>query len=298
MVLQASNTSTLDNLSHGVTLLGSDVLTLTIGTLIIVANALTILLICIFPNLRSKTNAILASLAVVDLLTALSLTTLRYALQDRPPGCIISYSFITALADASASHLCIVTLERYVAILHPLHYDMYFNKLCLTLCILACWGLFIAVTAIQFILAFAEDSDSLFRECNTFNYPGTFLYIHIIIIVFVTIVFVVTYIRIFGEIKKQHSGPQNTPGSSQKKSVITVLITVGCFMVCWWPYVICLTVGLVIRENKSVPYLLAQILNYAEILVILNSGMNPMIYVIRMEPFRVAYAKLFQCQVC
>lgn len=295
-MIQASNNSTSHNPSNEATSSATNVLNLIIGSFIIAVNALNILLICVFPNLRSKTNVILSSLAVVDVFSALSLITLSYVLHDQRIECLIAYSLVTALTDNSAFHLSIVTLERYVAIMHPLHYDRYFNKLCLTLCILACWGISAIVIALIVIVGFRTD-DSHFIGCKTFNFPSVFIYIHVIIIVFVTIVLIVMYICIFGEIRKQHTQIQPTPGSSPRKGVITLLITVGCFMTCWWPYIICLIVGLAMRKNNNIPNLLEQIMDYSEVLVILNSGMNPIIYVIRMEPFRIAFVKLFQCQL-
>ncbi|NWV19934.1 OLF49 protein, partial [Origma solitaria] len=57
------------------------------------------------------------------------------------PGCFLQMLFFYCLGTCTLFHMAVMSLDRYVAICHPLHYTAIMNKrLCLQL-ILSCWAL-------------------------------------------------------------------------------------------------------------------------------------------------------------
>ncbi|NXX25878.1 OLF49 protein, partial [Nicator chloris] len=57
------------------------------------------------------------------------------------PGCFLQMLFFYCLGACTLFHLAVMSLDRYVAICHPLHYTAIMNnRLCLQL-ILSCWAL-------------------------------------------------------------------------------------------------------------------------------------------------------------
>ena len=106
---------------------------------IIMENVCTIVLMCSHKKLRTKTNYILLSLAVVDCLAGfaplcvaismmLKIIPMRYVCQ------IVTASFGFLVLN-SLLHLSVVTLDCYIAIVYPLHYHIYFSTRRLVGCI-------------------------------------------------------------------------------------------------------------------------------------------------------------------
>ncbi|NWU41661.1 OLF49 protein, partial [Hylia prasina] len=57
------------------------------------------------------------------------------------PGCFLQMLFFSCLGTCTLFHMAVMSLDRYVAICHPLHYTAIMsNRLCLQL-ILSCWAL-------------------------------------------------------------------------------------------------------------------------------------------------------------
>lgn len=306
MAVRGYNASSLVLNTSGSDYLIRDFLRIALGSIIIIGNAINISVICFFKNLRSNTNAILSSLAVVDMMTGIIILILPYVpYQQREKSlCFLSYSLAYALSSNSAFHLIIVTLERYLAIIHPLHYPIYFTNRRLVLCLSTCWCLFMILLSIELILGFANSTDANAGVCTAFHLPDLFNNLQIAFGTFTTAILVLMYVRIYKEIYKQHSrirdqhcfSMANT--AAKVKLTTTLFITVGSFVLCWWPFIICVLVGQFVIKNDHVSHLLATLTRCAEILLLMNSGMNPVIYIIRMKQFRIAYLKLFQGCLC
>ncbi|NXP65435.1 OR6M1 protein, partial [Chloropsis cyanopogon] len=57
------------------------------------------------------------------------------------PGCFLQMLFFYCLGTCTLFHMAVMSLDRYVAICHPLHYTAIMNsRFCLQL-ILSCWAL-------------------------------------------------------------------------------------------------------------------------------------------------------------
>ena len=102
MVVRGYNTSSSFSFDAiGSDFLIQDIIRYAIGLTVITENILNISLICFFQNLRSKTNAILSSLAVVDMITGIMVLVLPhvpYQLQGRS-SCFLSYSLLYAVTS-------------------------------------------------------------------------------------------------------------------------------------------------------------------------------------------------------
>ena len=277
-----------------------------LGAIIMIENSLTIILVCRFSNLRTKTNAILTSLAVVDFLTGLALTMQPFLVCYLPVKvrCELLLLSTLFLLISSVFHLMAVTLDRYVAILYPLHYHAYFTRSRVTLCLMACWIVPATTFGILAILTFIEKYETKFDKCFLLQIPAFIAYTCLSILLFSILMIMTLYICIFREIHKQHrliqaqTLPANGNIKSEVKTSRTLFLTVGCFILCWLPMIVLILVGLVDKETIPVIYHLHKLTDFARLLAILNSGMNPLIYIIRMKQFRMAYNQLFHCFVC
>ena len=96
--------------------------------LTIIGNGFTIFLVCSRRNLRTKTNAFIVSLAVADFCVGLSVIPSLFFCDftntcDWPQHLgswvnIISWLF----SNTSVVNLCVLVLDRFIDIVHPLKY--------------------------------------------------------------------------------------------------------------------------------------------------------------------------------
>ena len=282
------------------------------GIVIIIANLLNITVICKFHSLRTRTNAILASLGAVDLLTGLILiiqyfVSIQLKNQSTPPELwTIIYILTSYPVINSGFHLVLVTVERYIAILYPLHYHVYFTNRRAALGLVLCWLLSTLLAGWQlFYLIRFDHSVQLAASCSSLQVAAFFNWTCLIIASIITGVIVVFYVRIYIEIKKQHCRIQGQLASmpegnvSQLKFTKIISFTVACFVICWWPAIISIILGLV-HNNATIGdvHQIEPFSYFADILVCVNSVMNPIIYATRLTAFKKAYDQLFHCQRC
>ena len=99
--------------------------------LTIIGNGFTILLVCSRRNLRTKTNAFIVSLAVADFCVGLSVIPSLFFC-DITNTCYWSQHLLSwsswvniirwLLSNKSVVNLCVLVLDRFIAIVHPLKY--------------------------------------------------------------------------------------------------------------------------------------------------------------------------------
>ncbi|XP_038052490.1 histamine H2 receptor-like [Patiria miniata] len=150
------------------------------GVIGVLGNLLVCYVILRVKFLHNMTNYLLVNLAVADMLLCLAVF---FSSLTAVPDCIfidyvpasfggkmlfcrlVASGFLTwALSYVSAYNLCVVTLERYVAILHPLHYARKLTATRMKILIALMW-----VTSFVFsvpVLFSIEPSDDPDRACS------------------------------------------------------------------------------------------------------------------------------------
>ena len=178
---------------------------------------------------------------------------------------------------------------------------MYFSRSRVTLSLVVCWCLPILYWTSSYPLIGNINS----KECNILFFPVFANYMQLFLGACFTIVIVIMYIQIFWEIRKQQRHIHDVMSAgvvgirSQLKLTITLVVTVGCFVICYFPEMICIIVWLSNPQTLNEPTnLLFNLSQFSAILSVPNSGLNPLIYIIRMKIFRKAYFHLFQCHKC
>ena len=97
-------------------------------------NGFVIFIVCRKRQLRTKTNAFIVSLAVADLCVGVSMVPSLFFL-DKTSGCNtqgVFYKVIMSISElfsyASATKLCSLVLDRYMAIAKPLKYLTFMKR--------------------------------------------------------------------------------------------------------------------------------------------------------------------------
>ena len=123
----------------------------------LVGNSFTLITIRMTPRLWTKTNIILASHLVSHFLTGIVLICvncylLHIILFDNPCRWNVVTTIVTVplsmTAKTSVLHTILVSVERFIAIVYPLHYETMFTDRTLKWAISAVWGtaIFMSVT--------------------------------------------------------------------------------------------------------------------------------------------------------
>ena len=109
------------------------------------------------PNLRTSTNWILASLAVSDfsvgLTSPLLITCQLMSGPVQKPYCLASVCLNHVFAISTIYHITLATLEKYMAIIHPLKH-ISFRKRMIFCCISSVWmfAVFVALIPLSWLL--------------------------------------------------------------------------------------------------------------------------------------------------
>ena len=125
--------------------------------LTIIGNGFTIFLVCSRRNLRTKTNAFIVSLAVADFCVGLSVIPSLFACNitntcDWPEHLRSWVTIIRLLfSNTSVVNLCLLVLDRFIAIVHRLVYITFMTRRRTTRAIVFSWVLTVSFNALKVI---------------------------------------------------------------------------------------------------------------------------------------------------
>lgn len=276
-------------------------------------NGLVILAFYRFHVLRTVTNYFVVSLAVADILVALLSTSVwMYILlsgitkipkEDQFLKAVLYYSwqYIDILCStASIVNLCIISVDRHLAINSPLTYHSRMTARRAKASIAFAWlfAFFCAslsiVTVIKAIMPTAGRIYQIFIALTAF-----FLPLLILIVMYGKICRVaIGQVR---DIRTAHSGIQH--GIQREHSVTfrrelkitkTLGIVVGAFVLCWGPFFSLVVVYAVCQtcpDNRDWAEI-SKWLHYS------NSTINPLIYMLFTRSFRSAFRRLLLRGLC
>ena len=268
---------------------------------------MTILAVWKFSRLQTVTNKFVASLAFSDMMVGFLLPYymtfhVEPSLSKNIYACVAQYSLFVASNAASLTCLLMVSLDRYIAVVYPLHYYTYLSPRNTKIMLSAiglngiALGIFTATAGLT--------SNKLKEGLSCDNATDVFDLVGIIVLCcaglfFLFIVFFM-YCRIFWEARKQRrtthvqenhcGGTVNT--KSENKTAVTLAIVVGLFFACWFPMnVVFMMMGLGIKTS-----FIKSLYHPCICVAVTNSAMNPFIYGWRNKEFKQAYIKILRCK--
>ena len=282
-------------------------------------NLLVICAVVSFPRLRSTTNMFIVSLAIADITVAvlvMPFALIYGVLQKWIFGWIFCNFWMSCdvmCCTASIMHLCVISLDRYLAITKPLQYKILMSKrraILLIVCIWLCGGLmsFIPIYLGWYIdpgdVSLYEDS----LQCGLFVNKvyavissSTSFYIPLLVMIF-------TYFKIYKiaraqvreirklEISARDTGAQSDARIQRKsrriardtKAVKTLGTLMGLFIVSWLPFFLMYLIMPFCAEC----YLHRQVESLITWLGYVNSLINPCIYAWLNKDFRLAFRRI------
>ncbi|EFA01319.1 Dopamine receptor 1-like Protein [Tribolium castaneum] len=266
----------------------------------IAGNTLTLFAIAASRQLSSMvSNQFIFSLGVSDLLVGLSIPYhmcfyLTDSIIHNETTCLARFVLISFACASSILNLLFVATDRYTAIVHPLKYNQYMTRQNATFLISLVWILSLTFSTVPIYWnTWTEE-----KTCDVQIIPEVY-FNFVLTPMFVLIwgVMLLVYIKIWREASKHAKRIRSTTNLhkchniNDTKSIQVVMLTLGCFSICWMPYFI-VTTYFRISGSSSQFSLLYEI---AFTLAVCNSGMNPVIYAWKNSNFREAFWCLLTC---
>ncbi|XP_053316247.1 trace amine-associated receptor 4-like [Spea bombifrons] len=274
----------------------------------IVGNLMVIISVSHFKELHTPTNFLILSLAITDFL--LGLVVMPYSMVRSVTSCWyfgdlfckLHSSFDMMLSTTSIFHLFFISLDRYYAVCHPLHYYRKITFSVIEMCLFISWSFpcfySFGVVLSNVIMEGLEDKmlSSCIGSCIlifnkywavissslTFFMPGTIM--------------IGIYIHIFSIARKHakitHSQP-NYMGSNTKstmspkvesKAAKTLSLVMGVFILCWLPFFTATVVDPFMNFSVS-----EDLYNMVLWLGYFNSAVNPIIYALFYRWFQKSF---------
>nr|AAC79494.1 thyrotropin releasing hormone receptor-2 [Rattus norvegicus] len=316
------------SLIHGDTTLGlpeykvvSVFLVLLVCTLGIVGNAMVILVVLTSRDMHTPTNCYLVSLALADLLVLLAAglpnvsdSLVGHWIYGRA-GCLGITYFQYLGINVSSFSILAFTVERYIAICHPLRAQTVCTVARAKRIMAGIWGVTSLYCLLWFFLVDLNVRDNQRLECGYKVPRGLYLPIYLLdFAVFFIGPLLVTLVLygLIGRIlfqsplsqeawqkeRQPHGQSEAAPGncsrakSSRKQATRMLAVVVLLFAVLWTPY----RTLVLLNSFVAQPFLDPWVLLFCRTCVYTNSAVNPVVYSLMSQKFRAAFLKLCWCR--
>ncbi|XP_045159152.1 5-hydroxytryptamine receptor 6-like [Mercenaria mercenaria] len=284
--------------------------------LTIIGNVVVFLAVICNKKLRTVSNIFIISLSLADLLVG-TVVMIPAVLSEIFQRWILAHSFCVfwagfdvMLCSASILNVCLISLDRYIAIMSPLRYKVLVTYRRAMAMLAAAWGIAISASFIPLLSGIHNPELPSLTNLTLLSDTPQCLFIPSLIYVVIAstvtillpiIVALVLYYRVSKEAKRQACfvGVLITPTNMllgakvankhirepfTRKATVTLGIIVGAYVVTWAPF---LVINVTDAICRCVP---AKLFTAFVWLGWCNSLINPIIYPFFMRDFRKVYS--------
>lgn len=284
---------------------------LVLSFLIIAINILVLVLFVRRRHLRTKTNLLLVSLSVSDLmmgLVGIPMNTACNALIGDPSFsglCITSAAVYRFIAVSTIFHILMITSERYVSVIYPFKYMSTVTKKRTVTLITSVWAFSLFMALIQ--LAWQKFDHFTSRNPTKLRWGLIYNIIGIVICLLLPLLLMVYfYVRMFNVIHHQaqqirklnmvqqacggHRGKQL---DTEKRAITIFALMLGIFTCCWSTWYIGLLQDYLNKEDfYAIPVVWLMVFDF---LRFSTSFINPMLYTFLKQDFRAELYLMMPC---
>ncbi|XP_041842756.1 thyrotropin-releasing hormone receptor [Melanotaenia boesemani] len=295
----------------------------------IVGNAMVILVVLTTKHMRTPTNCYLVSLAVADLmvLTAAGLPNITDALRGQwvygYAGCLGITYFQYLGINASSCSITAFTVERYIAICHPIKAQFLCTLTRAKKIIMLVWTL---TSVYCFMWLFLSDTKKLvydnvvlltcaYKVSRSHYLPiyfTDFTVFYVLPLMLATVLYgLIARILFLNPLPSDPKGgskkwkremsqggrmvstcsSSSTTAASRRQVTKMLAVVVILFALLWMPY----RTLVVVNSFLDKAYLDTWFLLFCRLCIYLNSAINPVIYNAMSQKFRTAFKKLCHC---
>lgn len=265
----------------------------------IVGNSLVLWLIAKNKSLRTNANLFITSLAVADLLVGLIIAPVWIIFRcsqsnkdkyEHKYAFSIDYLWIHTTV-ATTFNLCCVTLDRHIAIFHPLRYQSFVTKKRCYVAIALVWLMSVVLPCSRFIVMKSSAIVLLWMSFTVVT-----VLIPVMIITFSSILILKAAARQCKKLIIANNFCRDLEAIKRSKknykATKTVCIVVGLFLVCWMPCLVTSFVNYFTHCGLFCYYHTVWI--YVEVTAFSSSGINPWVYCLRHDEFYKALTATFR----
>ncbi|GFR22861.1 allatostatin-A receptor [Trichonephila clavata] len=276
----------------------------------LIGNALVVIVVTCNPQMRSTTNLLIINLAMADLLFivfCVPFTAWDYALPYWPFGdawCRVVQYLVIVCAYASIYTLVLMSLDRFLAVVHPVTSMSIRTEKNAYIAIGLMWVVIFVccIPALQshgemyYMFAYTEYSVCVFLATSGYNHAAFqicfFLSSYIIPLALIFCLYMLMLKRLwFGVAPGGHMSAESV--KSKKRVTRMVVVVVVVFACCWCPIQIVLVLKSVNAYDLNPANIVIQITSH--ILAYMNSCVNPILYAFLSDNFRKAFRKVIYC---
>ena len=296
----------------------------------VLGNILVVFAVMKFERLRAITNYFIVSLACADLLVAICVMPFNASMEISGEWifgrvmCDVFNSNDVLFSTASILHLCCISMDRYIAIMHPLQYECKMTKRRVLIMIAVTWISSVLISYIPIHSHWYTTEDTL-TEMN--EHPNACLFIvnkyYAVISSSISFwtpctIMLFVYVKIYIEARKQenqikqsgyyyngHRPSDQTIVSTdpserrnerkrmrrEHKAAKTLGIIMGAFVLCFLPFFSWYLITTLCGDSCPYPDVVGPLLFW---LGYFNSCLNPIIYAYFNRDFRHAFKKLLR----
>ncbi|CAD7089962.1 unnamed protein product [Hermetia illucens] len=271
-------------------------------------NSLVILVVIANPQMRSTTNLLIVNLAVADLLFVIfciPFTATDYVLSQWPFGdtwCKCVQYLIVLFAHASIYTLVLMSLDRYLAVVHPIRSRSIRTEKYTRMAITILWVVICtAFSPIAFMhgLDYCDSTeDTLCCRFLYTTYPMATFHITFMATSFIVPLVLISglYIRMIIRLWTTVVGNKLSTESQKGRKRVTrlVVVVVVAFASLWFPIQVILVLKSVDMYSMDSTFkVLLQI--FSQTLAYTSACINPLLYAFLSENFRKAFRKAIPC---
>ena len=269
----------------------------------ILLNALVIFAVKTQNQLRTNSNILLACLATTDLLTGVVVQPVSIVVQLKRvlavgPFCPLETTQSIAglaLGFATLSHLVLISIDRYIAIKHPLKYEDIATTQRIKTGVFFTWTFTFLVTIQETVLASTDSKTNIYPIYA--NVRGILL---IIIFSIIICVVIISYGYIYSASRRQKKRLKTEQLSQEEvkgikkhgKAANTLALILSALVVTYLPVVIAFLVCVFSDSFVAEPHVFSILWSWLITFVPLGSLFNPIIYCWRMKKLRRAFLEI------
>uniref|UniRef100_A0A1L8DK19 Putative g protein-coupled receptor n=2 Tax=Nyssomyia neivai TaxID=330878 RepID=A0A1L8DK19_9DIPT len=281
-----------------------------IGITGFLGNMLVVLVVVSNPGMRSTTNILIINLAVADLLFVIfcvPFTATDYMLSMWPFGdswCKVVQYLIVVTAHASIYTLVLMSLDRFLAVVHPIASMVIRTEKNTLMAISVLWFLILStgipVLFVHGVHEYRHGDRNLtsctFLDDGGFSWPAFHIAFFSSSYVVPLVLISGLYLRMLLRLWRHGVGGRISAESHRGRKRVTrmVVIVVAAFASLWFPIQVILvlkSIGL----YKADTDLKISLQIAAHVLAYISSCINPVLYAFLSENFRKAFRKIMYC---
>lgn len=248
-------------------------------------NVLVFIVVARNRQLHTVTNTFITSLAVADLLACIvaqpMYAVFLYGLPPNPAYGITRKTFSYVSVIASISNLAVVTIDRYVAIVSPMQYQLRanFKSAFILLCLIWVISLGLGIPS------------GIKQSVQHITVYYILALVAIIVPIYVRIYLIARrQARVIARQVEHIKKDSKSKGERENIAAKTIGNVLGVFIICWLPLII---IPMVFRYSTA-NRIVRRALKWAQTVALCSSAVNPVIYSLKTQIFRKELKKFFR----